>query len=320
MSKIITFFKNWALPVSMLSGVAAYFVFHSLNLPAGVHRFANEAVSLIQPMLLFCMLFLSFCKVDPRNVRLRWWHLWIALIQCGSFIAMALFIFFCHCGDNVRLLIESAMLCLICPTATAAVVITDKLGGNTASLVAYTIIINIATAVVISLFVPLINPAAEMSFWQAFSTMIIKVFSLLVLPLVLALIVRYHFPKFREWVTKPKDLAFYLWTIALALALAVTTKAIVHSHIAIEIFVLMGLISLFCCILQFFLGKKIGGHYQERIAGGQAFGQKNTVFLIWVAYSFMSPVTAIVGGLYSIWHNLFNSWQLYRKRIGKSIG
>ena len=26
----------------------------------------------------------------------------------------------------------------------------------------------------------------------------------------------------------------------------------------------------------------------------------------------MTPETAIVGGLYSIWHNLYNSWQLYR--------
>jgi BASS family bile acid:Na+ symporter len=26
----------------------------------------------------------------------------------------------------------------------------------------------------------------------------------------------------------------------------------------------------------------------------------------------MTPETAIVGGLYSVWHNLYNSWQLYR--------
>ena len=26
----------------------------------------------------------------------------------------------------------------------------------------------------------------------------------------------------------------------------------------------------------------------------------------------MTPETAIVGGLYSIWHNIYNSWQLYR--------
>lgn len=45
---------------------------------------------------------------------------------------------------------------------------------------------------------------------------------------------------------------------------------------------------------------------------GQAMGQKNTIFLIWMALTFMTPETAIVGGLYSVWHNLYNSWQLYR--------
>ncbi len=28
----------------------------------------------------------------------------------------------------------------------------------------------------------------------------------------------------------------------------------------------------------------------------------------------MNPVTAVAGGMYSIWHNLINSWQLYKKR------
>ena len=52
----------------------------------------------------------------------------------------------------------------------------------------------------------------------------------------------------------------------------------------------------------------------EIIAGGQALGQKNTVFAIWFAYTFLTPVTAIAGGFYSLWHNLVNTWQLYNGR------
>ena len=48
------------------------------------------------------------------------------------------------------------------------------------------------------------------------------------------------------------------------------------------------------------------------VTAGQSLGQKNTVFAIWMGYTFMTPETAIVGGLYSIWHNIYNSWQLYR--------
>ena len=49
------------------------------------------------------------------------------------------------------------------------------------------------------------------------------------------------------------------------------------------------------------------------ITPGQALGQKNTGFLIWLGYNYMTPVTSVAGGLYAIWQNLFNSWELYRK-------
>ena len=50
----------------------------------------------------------------------------------------------------------------------------------------------------------------------------------------------------------------------------------------------------------------------RKMTAGQSLGQKNTIFLIWLAYTFMTPETAIIGGLYSIWHNVYNSWQLRR--------
>ena len=88
----------------------------------------------------------------------------------------------------------------------------------------------------------------------------------------------------------------------------------------------MAAVSLLCCAFQFATGRMIGGVYACRdaagmetdrrlaakVTSGQAMGQKNTVFIIWVAYTFMTPETAIIGGLYSIWHNLYNAWQLRR--------
>ena len=46
---------------------------------------------------------------------------------------------------------------------------------------------------------------------------------------------------------------------------------------------------------------------------GQSLGQKNTVFAIWMGYTFMEPIVSVAGGFYSIWHNLYNSWQLHRQ-------
>ena len=41
------------------------------------------------------------------------------------------------------------MVCIICPTATAAAVITSKLGGSAASLTTYTLIANIGAAIAV---------------------------------------------------------------------------------------------------------------------------------------------------------------------------
>jgi len=69
-----------------------------------------------------------------------------------------------------------------------------------------------------------------------------------------------------------------------------------------------------CTALQFAAGRHFGKrNAEDKITAGQALGQKNTGFLIWLGYSYMTPVTSIAGGLYAIWQNLFNSWELYQK-------
>jgi BASS family bile acid:Na+ symporter len=50
----------------------------------------------------------------------------------------------------------------------------------------------------------------------------------------------------------------------------------------------------------------------ESLTAGQSLGQKNTGFIIWLGFSYMTPVTSIAGGLYAIWHNLVNSYELYK--------
>lgn len=297
----------------MLCGIASYFIFVSLPFSADIHSIANRVVAIVQPALLFCMLFISFCKIDPMQIRPCRWHLWLAIIQSGAFIVLSLVFKFIE-DIEIQIVIECIMLCMICPTATAAVVIVDKLGGNTLTLVAYTIISNMVTSVVVPACIPLVNPEIGTSFFHSFFIIVKQVFPLLVFPFLLAWAVRMFFPKLLHAILKIRDLAFYFWMVALALALAVTTRALVHNSISVGCFVAMLVATFVCCVLQFYLGKRIGGRYNDRISGGQALGQKNTVFIIWTAYTFMNPVTAVAGGFYSIWHNTINSYQLYKKR------
>lgn len=316
--KIIQFIKNWTLPISMSLGVILYFVYINLPFLTGTKLFVNHAVAIIQPVLIFLMLFLTFCKVDLSELRPCRWHAWLLLVQAGSFSLLGGILLLFR-GMSGAVWMEGAMLCLICPTATAAAIITRKLGGDAAHLTSYTILSNLLTAFLVPLLVPLVHPHPGINFWEAFILILGKVFPLLLLPFVAAVLLRYLWPAMHHRLSELHDLTFYLWAFALMLAIAVTVRSIVHSHYSFGYQAGLAIVSLICCGVQFWIGKRIGRYYHDSISAGQALGQKNTVVAIWMGYTFLTPVTAVAAGFYSVWHNMVNSYQLYQQRKQQEI-
>lgn len=302
----------------MISGALAYFVGSALPFSQEVRGDLLYIVEQVQPWLLFCMLFVAFCKVSPKALKPQRWHLWLMLLQTALFSLSCLILWLFP--DTVsRLIIEGFMLSIICPTATACAVVTQKLGGDSATTTSYTILINIIVALLAPLLLPFAHPHEGLTFLPAFIMIMRKVFPLLLVPLALAWFVRYCMPKLHAAILSVRDLAFYMWAVALALAIAVTCRALVHSSVSLWQVAGIAGASLVACLFQFYVGKRIGARYGMRMEAGQALGQKNTVFIIWLGYTFLSPVSATAGGFYSVWHNLVNTWQLYKKRKEDAI-
>ena len=121
--------KEWMLPIAMLTGASVYLLYNAL--PAPFHKagsFLSDLVGVLQPCLIFSMLFLTFCRIEPRELKPHRWHWWLLLIQGGMFAILGLAAWgvlgWLPVGHHDRvILIESAMLCMICPTATAAAVV-----------------------------------------------------------------------------------------------------------------------------------------------------------------------------------------------------
>lgn len=306
---IKTFLKNWTLPIAICLGALAYIVYSHLSFLDATRPYAAPTVAIVQPLLIFSMLFLSFCKIDVRQLRPRLSHLWLLLIQCGSFILMCLIL---HFFPNIKgaVYIESALLCTICPTATSATVVTQKLKGDGADIAMYTLLINLCVAIAVPIFIPMACPNANINFYNSLLQILFKVFPLLIGPLLVAQIVRYFFRSLHQWLLQFHDLAFYLWAVALSIAISVTVRSIAHADYSLYALMGIAFVSLACCILQFALGRYIGRHYHRCISTSQSLGQKNTVFAIWMGYTFMNPITSIAGGFYSVWHNLYNTYQL----------
>lgn len=320
----LTFLKNWTLPISIISGALCYLIGNAMPLSAEAKGGILHFIEVVQPLLLAVMLYIAFCKVKPSEMRPHKWQAWLLLTQTTLFILCCLALHFLSASfsgayTTLHYFIEALLLALVCPTATACAVITQKLGGDSATTTTYTIIINLAVAILIPLLLPITHEQSHLTFLTAFGAIIQKVFPLLMLPLLLAWATRYLLPKFHALLLSIRDLAFYLWAVSLSLAIAISCRALVNSHESLATVGAIAIATLFACIFQFGFGKYIGRRYGCSMEAGQAMGQKNTIFIIWLGYTFLCPISATAGGFYSIWHNVVNSYQLYKKRKQDSI-
>ena len=313
---MLRFIKNWTLPIAMLIGTLAYLVFAKWSFLAPAKPYVNSFVSIITPWLIFAQLLLTFCKIDWKELKPKRWHLWLLMIQ-GFSCALTAGVLLCvPMGELSKGFWEGMMVCFICPTATAAAVITGKLGGNAATLTTYTLLSNLLGAVMVPLVFPLVEPHEGLTFWVAFLKILSKVFPLLLAPFFVALFLKHYVRNVHRWLMEHSGMAFYIWAFALALVMGQTARSLINSDLSAWLVALGGL---FTCAVQFLLGKRIGSVYQDRISAGQALGQKNTVLAIWMASAYLHPLATIAPGSYVLWQNIVNSYQLWKKQKKENL-
>lgn len=323
-SSLRAFFDSNALWLGMLIGALGYYYFLPLK-P-------------ILPWLIFGMLFFTFCKVNPLDLRLHKWHFVVLFTQIAFSLATYAGVY--YFTEN-RYLAQGLMLCFIMPTATAAPIIAGKMGGSIQNLTTFTLLSNFATTLIVPALFPLVNPLAEKAFWPAFLLILSHITPLLLGPFFAAWALRIGY----KWRTKnelvlPVKLAvipFYLWVASIMVLTAVVTETVISNYQAqITNMLILLACSFVACILQFGLGKLIGYYlpapskgrdYQDvlinpaaapktmagvsSITAGQAFGQKNTSLGVWMANTYLDPLASLGAAAYIIWQNLFNSAQLF---------
>ena len=307
--------REWMLPAAIVLGISLYLIYH---ISPGLHAFGkwlHPMASEGQRLVIAILLFFQFVKISPHDLKLSRWHIKALAIQVGLFLLFAGGVLFLAPGTP-RMLLECAMLCMICPTASAAGVITDRLGGNLASTVTYLVMINVAATFLIPLVIPLVNPSPQMGFWNYVGHIALKVFPVLILPGLLAWIIRYTTHKLQSALMRWASNSFYVWGVGLTLAMVLSTRALLLSGLDAWSVAGIVVVSVVACFFQFWAGHRSHKNKVESLTAGQALGQKNTGFLIWLGYNYMTPVTSVAGGLYAIWQNLYNSWELYRKEQG----
>ena len=286
--------RTIALPLGMIIG-------------AVFHGFFNK-LSFLPPYLIFAMLFVTYCRISSNEVRFSTFH-WVLLAAqmiLGTTIYAVLY-------SIDPLLAQGGMMCSFVPTAMAATTIGGMLGANVATMASFCLMSNMGVAIAAPIAFAAIGAHPELSFIQSVGIILWKVVPLLIMPFVCAILLENLAPKWHEAIRKKQIISFWLWAASLTVVLGRTVEFLIaqpSENYSIEI--MLAGIALVICLLQFTLGRYIGRRFGDTVAGGQLIGQKNTVLAIWMAQTWLDPLSSVAPAAYVIWQNIVNSWQLWR--------
>ncbi len=287
--------KPWMLPIAMLLGV----IFHD----------SIGHVAFLSRYLIFTMLLITYCRLRVSDFHIGR-YIWLLLAtQIGGAVGVYLLL-----RPFNEVLAQGAFICVFCPTATAAPVITGMLGGSVGRVAVYSLFSHVSVAFLAPPLLTWIGgDAAAVGFGDSLLTIARSVLPLILGPLAVAALMERFAPKAKAAVADHQGLSFYIWALALLIVVGNSVSFLMKEPAsAIPQMLLLALAALIACLLQFGIGRKIGVRYADRVSGAQSLGQKNTVLAIWLALTYLNPLASAAPAAYVAWHNTVNSWQIYR--------
>ena len=264
---------------------------------------AARAAWLIQ-YLIIAMLLLAFMRMDapwrklrPLHFKLLAANVAIALIALGVFRLL-----------GMEQFAETAFYIGITPTAAAAPVIVGMLDGDIEFTTVAVCLSNIAIALLLPLLLGVVGGASVSM--EVCLHSLASVAKVVLLPALLALILRCAWSGAKRMAMRCIGVTFYLWIGVLLLAAAKSSQYLHSSHQ--PLLTLSGLagISIGLCVVCFALGRRIG-RPDHRLECSQALGQKNTTLTIYFSLLYADPLATLGLTFYVFWHNTWNALQLH---------
>lgn len=287
--------KPWMMPIAIVTGM----IFHNYM----------EDVAFLTPWLIFVMLLVTFCKVRLNEFRFTSLSGYLILVQMVGAVGV-----YWALRPISEDLAQGAFICVFCPTATAAPVITGMLGGSVARVATYSIICNSTVAILAPALFAWLGQG-DIDFANAMIVIARRVVPLILAPLAVAIMLQRFVPRLHSTLASHQSLSFYLWAVSLIIVVGRAVSFIMKEPAsAVPEMIWLSVISLAVCVAQFVVGRIIGRRCGDRIAGAQGLAQKNTVIGIWMALTWLNPIASVAPAAYVVWQNTINSLQLYFKQ------
>ena len=287
--------KRYVLPIAIVMGLL-------------LHDYCAD-FSVVVPYIIFTIILLTFTAVDIRKLRFKPLFIWIILFQVG--VSLGGYALLKALNVN-EIIAEGILIGVLCPVAASVAVVSTMLGADRNTVTSFSIIGNLVVSLVAPVYFSFIGVNQDMPFFESFLQILRRIGLIIGLPFFVALALQLCLPKVNNFISRFKGLAFYLWAVALFLTLGQTIHFIfLNGKGNWHSIIWLGVSALLFCIIQFGLGKWIGRKYGDTIAGGQLLGQKNSAMGIWMANHYLHPLASVYLAFYSVFQNLFNSWQIW---------
>jgi BASS family bile acid:Na+ symporter len=263
-----------------------------------------HALSAYIQYLLMIMLFFAFLDIDIQPGSFHRGVIWVVL--ANILVAFSAYWILRPVDLNLAL---AAFITGIAPTAIAAPVIINFIHGQVEYVVGAVLLSNVVMSLVLPVTLPfMVGGVVHISVWQVLEPVLITMF----VPLILARLANLLPRETQSVIRRGKLFSFPLWLLALFIMCSKAADFLRHDVTASVTSVLsIASISLVICIVNFVLGGVLGGE-RFRQESSQSLGQKNNSFVIWIALTFINPLVAMGPTFYILYHNVYNSWQIYR--------
>jgi len=263
-----------------------------------------QVLTFMVQYLLMTMLFFAFLDLPAKELSL---HPGVFKVLLANLLLGIGWYFLFSLVDHE--LAMTAFIIAMAPTAISSTVIVGFIRGKVDFMVAAVLLTNIVAALAIPFILPnVVGTSVHISTWDVLLPVLITMF----VPLILARLSTRLPEKAQVVLRTGKKLSFIVWLSNLFIISAKASYFMINERSgSLILFFQVAGVALLICIVNFVIGAILGGkdYWQE---SSQALGQKNTSFAIWIALAFMSPLVAMGPTIYTFFHHLYNTWQIYR--------
>lgn len=273
--------------------------------PQGASVF-GESKTVIRNLLIL-MIFMTCLKLKMRDLSFKKEH-WIILLLN---VLMGIIPFFLARVFFPQETVYALALFFtgITPTAVAASVIMTFLNGRAGFVLSSYILTNTLIPLLLLVLLPYVTGNMTVDF---FFDVMKTLFLVIVIPFAASRCVLFVYRGAAHLAGKLKMFNFALWTFLIYILSSSVILFFRNSgEASVQQTVIIAVLSLIQCILNFYLGGKISKNRLSRECS-QSLGQKNTSFTVYLALQYASVPVALGPFFYIFWHNICNAVQMYR--------